>query len=127
MSKNTTIAAAVVAVIGIIAIAGVVVGINMTAETKQPSLGELTPIIPDTEIEVPEEEYIPQSYAPTNSFLEEGEVKYYGWKVDRTEPVVEEPEVDEPETPEKPELEPIKPIKPGCKHGYINPVFCPYC
>lgn len=144
MSKNTTIGAVIAAIITFVVLGGAVVGINMNAQTEENLPTNATEALQiggehlsgrlevlgyeqGTPVLIPSEEQLtslPQSFAPTSNYVEEGEVVYTGWKVDRTEPVVEEPE-----TPEKPELEPIKPIKPsfGCPHGYLNPVFCPFC
>lgn len=140
MSKVKTIIVASVVTIIALTCLGIGIAVNEQNEVKKPSLGELTPLIPDVEIEMPEEEYIPQSFAPTNSFLDEGEIVYYGWKVDRDDPIVEEPvepevpetpvEPETPEQPEEPEEKPNKPHHPGfkpCKHGFINPIFCWIC
>lgn len=122
MKVKAIIATALVAIVALAAL-GIGIGItnaedvdNVTNQTPTPQWFKYHGfVIPDVETPV-ENVTIPQSFAPTNTFVEEGEVKYYGWKCDRDEPVVE-----------KPELEPIVPIKPGCPHGYINPAFCWKC
>lgn len=127
MKVKAIIAGALVAIIALCAL-GIGIGMNNVEEklptnvTEAYQMGgehlsgrlEVLGYEPGTPVVTPAEEYTPQSFAPTNSFVEEGETVYYGWKCDRTEPVVEEPE-----KPQRPTF--------GCPHGYINPAFCWKC